>query len=83
MSTALQCGTRRCDTNNLTLDTPVIVAVQHSDAVKVCKKVNNLYNYVSESFAARVNGQGYTVDNTVCVLGISISRKVTHNLTLL
>ena len=35
VSTALQCGTRRCPTDDLQLDTPVRITIEHSDSVKV------------------------------------------------
>ena len=36
VSTALQCGKGRCSTQDLHLNNPVIVHIQHSDAIKVC-----------------------------------------------
>ena len=39
VSTALQCGTGRCPTENLELDTPVRITIRHSEEVKVlCAK---------------------------------------------
>ena len=35
VSTALQCGTGRCPTDDLQLDTPVRITIEHSDTVKV------------------------------------------------
>ena len=35
VSTGLQCGTRRCPTDDLRLDTPVRITIEHSDSVKV------------------------------------------------
>jgi hypothetical protein len=35
LSTALQCGTRRCPTDNLKLDTSVQITVEHSEMIKV------------------------------------------------
>ena len=35
VSTALQCGTGRCPTDDLQLDTPVRITVEHSENIKV------------------------------------------------
>ena len=35
VSTALQCGTGRCPTDDLVLNSPVLVSIQHSDVIKV------------------------------------------------
>ena len=35
VSTALQCGTGRCLTNDLDLSSPVLVTIQHSNITKV------------------------------------------------
>ena len=35
VSTALQCGTGRCPTDNLSLNIPVIVTIQHSEDLQV------------------------------------------------
>ena len=35
VSTGLQCGTGRCPTDDLQLDTPVRITIEHSDTVKV------------------------------------------------
>ena len=35
VSTALQCGTGRCPTDDLELINPVLVSIQHSDVIKV------------------------------------------------
>ena len=40
VSTALQCGTGRCPTDDLQLDTPVRITVEHSENIKV---VANLF----------------------------------------
>ena len=34
-STALQCGTRRCRTDNDSLSKPVLITIQHSEMLKV------------------------------------------------
>ena len=39
MSTALQCGTKRCPTDDLQLETPVRITIEHSDTVKVAKSL--------------------------------------------
>ena len=36
VSTALQCVSGRCPTENLELDTPVRITIRHSEEVKVC-----------------------------------------------
>ena len=36
VSTALQCGTGRCPTESLELNTPVRITIRHSEEVKVC-----------------------------------------------
>ena len=35
VSSALQCGTGMCPTDDLQLDTPVRITIEHSDTVKV------------------------------------------------
>ena len=35
VSTALQCGTSRCPTEDLELENPVIITIEHSEEVKV------------------------------------------------
>ena len=35
VSTALQCGTGRCPTDDLQLDTPVRITIGHTETVKV------------------------------------------------
>ena len=35
VSTALQCGTGRCPTDDLQLNTPVLVTIQHSEVIEV------------------------------------------------
>ena len=35
VSTALQCGTGRCPTDDLQLNTPVMITIEHSNTVKV------------------------------------------------
>ena len=35
VSTALQCRTGRCPTDDLMLSSPVLVSIQHSDMIKV------------------------------------------------
>ena len=37
VSTALQCGAEKCPTDDLELDTPVLITIQHSDTIKVGK----------------------------------------------
>ena len=42
VSTGLQCGTRRCPTGDLQLDTPVRITIEHSDTVKVHRSLRVL-----------------------------------------
>ena len=36
VSTGLQCEDELCPTENLELESPILITIQHSDSVKVC-----------------------------------------------
>ena len=42
VSTALQCGTSRCPTEDLELENPVIITIEHSSEVRVWTKLDEM-----------------------------------------
>ena len=67
MSTALQCGTRRCPTDDLQLDTPVRITIEHSDSVKVHSSLIFFVSVIVMTLGTVDERQHFR--NTVCILG--------------
>ena len=65
VSTALQCGTGRCPTDDLQLDTPVRITIEHSDTVKVVHYV--LCCWCCYSCGLGMVDERQHFRNTVCV----------------
>ena len=42
VSTALQCGTSRCPTEDLELENPVIITIEHSEEVRVWQRLDEM-----------------------------------------
>ena len=46
MSTAVQCGNMRCPTDNLTLSSPVRIAIQHTEMAKVKMSSWKVFDFI-------------------------------------
>ena len=58
VSAALQCGTGRCPTENLELDTPVRITIQHSEEVEVHENSHthtHTHTYIQSVWCRKIN----------------------------